>query len=80
MPRVGVESQRKDAFFEAFQAMQEDIGILKTSFANKLRLIEAASQPALSVDGEVLLWRRTGDDVLFLVARANGTDRTIQFS
>jgi hypothetical protein len=80
MPRVPLESQRKDAFLEAFRELQQDVQRLKTSFANKMRLIEQASQPTLSVEGEVLLWRRTGDGVLFLMARAAGTDRKVQLS
>lgn len=80
MPRVSVKDSRDEQYINTILRLQDEVRDLKASFANKLRLVEQASQPTLSVNGEVLLWRRTGDDVLFMVARANGTDRKIQFS
>ena len=80
MPRVTIKESGGDRFFDKIARQSENLENIKTSFANKLRLIEQASQPDLQVNGEVVLWLRTGDDVLFIIARANDTDRKIQLS
>jgi len=53
---------------------------LKGSFANKLRVVASASEPTLSVNGEVLLWHRTGDDAIFIVARANDSTKKVEIT
>lgn len=80
MPSSKLDNLTKNALVNLVKQNQRDIDQLKKSFANKANLLAQSGQPTLDVNSEFLFWRDTDDGKVYLIQRANDSDKKVELT